>query len=76
MREPKDEALSRHSGKGRVHAGGGAGVVDSPFIIDRGVFGSEFETNFTADQHCSLCGPPALGTREARDHTVESIASL
>jgi hypothetical protein len=37
----KDEALSRRSGKGRVHAGVGGGLVDSPFIIDRGVFGSE-----------------------------------
>jgi hypothetical protein len=67
----KDEALSRRSGKGRVHAG--AGVVHSPFSIDRGTFGSEFETNFTADKQCSLCGPAR--SARAKPETTRSNPS-
>jgi hypothetical protein len=63
-----NEALSRRSGKGRVHAG--AGVVDSPFFIDRGTFGSEFETNFTADKQCSLCRAPR--SAHAKPETTRS----
>jgi hypothetical protein len=61
----RDEALFRRSDKGRVRIG----VVNSPFVNDRGVFGSEFETSCFAGQHGSLFGAPR-SARNARDHTL------